>query len=87
MRGHGLPKTVDGLAAATHEDAAFIDNILLNLVSVQRASREVLPHMLKQRWGRIINIGSGYAKRGGGMVAYSAAKHGVIGLTRQWPRS
>lgn len=71
-----------GLLSATHEDQAFIDNLFLNLVSVQRASREVLPHMLAQKHGRIINIGSGYAKTGGGLPAYTAAKHGVIGLTR-----
>jgi NAD(P)-dependent dehydrogenase (short-subunit alcohol dehydrogenase family) len=71
-----------GLLSATHEDQAFIDNLFLNLVSVQRASRAVLPHMLTQKHGRIINIGSGYAKTGGGPSAYSAAKHGVIGLTR-----
>jgi len=38
--------------------------------------------MLKQGDGRIINIGSGYAKRSGGELAYTAAKHGLIGLTR-----
>lgn len=70
------------LMAATHGDQVFIDNLLLNLVSAQRASREVLPHMLKQQYGRIINIGSGYAKHGGGVVSYTAAKHGLVGLTR-----
>lgn len=75
-------KTPLGLLAASHEDQAFIDNLLLNLVSAQRASREVLPHMLERGHGRIVNIGSGYAKRSGGTVAYSAAKHGIIGLTR-----
>ena len=38
--------------------------------------------MIKQKWGRIISIGSGYAKNGGGPLAYSAAKHGLIGMTR-----
>ena len=79
--GIAMPNTATGLAAASHEDQAFVDNILLNLVSVQRMSREALPHMIKQRWGRIINIGSGYAKNGGGLLAYTAAKHGVVGLT------
>jgi NAD(P)-dependent dehydrogenase (short-subunit alcohol dehydrogenase family) len=32
--------------------------------------------------GRIISIGSGYAKNGSGPLAYSAAKHGLIGFTR-----
>ena len=81
--GGGVPpKTPTGLQSATHEDQAFIDNIHLNLTSAYRASREVLPHMIEQRYGRIINIGSGYAKRGGGGLAYTAAKHGVVGLTR-----
>ncbi len=76
------PKTPTGLLSATHEDEAFIDNLMLNLVSAQRACREALPHMLEHGYGRIINIGSGYAKRGGGLLAYTAAKHGVVGLTR-----
>jgi NAD(P)-dependent dehydrogenase (short-subunit alcohol dehydrogenase family) len=81
--GGVLPgKTPLGLLSATHEDQPFIDNLMLNLVSAQRASREVLPHMLERKHGRIINIGSGYAKRSGGTAAYTAAKHGLIGLTR-----
>ena len=44
------------------------------------------PHstdMLAQGWGRIINIASTAALRGYAYVsAYSAAKHGVLGLTR-----
>ena len=71
-----------GLLSATHDDQAFIDNLGLNLVSAYRGSREALPHMLEQGYGRIINIGSGYAKRSGGLIAYTAAKHGVIGMTR-----
>jgi NAD(P)-dependent dehydrogenase (short-subunit alcohol dehydrogenase family) len=47
------------------------------------ACHAVLPHVLARRWGRIVNIAStaglkGYAYT----VAYTAAKHGVIGLTR-----
>jgi NAD(P)-dependent dehydrogenase (short-subunit alcohol dehydrogenase family) len=38
--------------------------------------------MIGQGYGRIINIGSGYAKRSGGLIAYTTAKHGLIGLTR-----
>jgi len=81
--GGGVPpKTPEGLQSATHEDQAFIDNIDLNLTSAYRASREALPHMIARKYGRIINIGSGYAKRGGGGLAYTAAKHGIVGLTR-----
>ncbi|MEZ5553496.1 MAG: SDR family oxidoreductase [Pseudomonadales bacterium] len=81
--GGVLPgKTPLGLLSSTHEDQAFLDNLNLNLVSAQRASREVLPKMLEQGYGRIINIGSGYAKHSGGLLAYTAAKHGLVGLTR-----
>lgn len=81
--GGGVPpQTPVGLLAATHEDQAFLDNISLNLVSAFRASREVLPGMIEQKHGRIINIGSGYAKTGGGGLAYTVAKHGLVGLTR-----
>jgi len=39
--------------------------------------------MLEAKWGRIINIASIAAKSGGKYVAaYTAAKHGVLGLTR-----
>ena len=38
--------------------------------------------MVKQNYGRIIFIGSGSAKRGGGSLSYTAAKHGLVGMTR-----
>ena len=62
--------------------ALFAANVDLNLLSAYRASRVVLGPMVERRFGRIINIGSGYAKRSGGGLAYTAAKHGLIGLTR-----
>lgn len=72
----------EGISAETMDDQAFVNDLNLNLVSMYRASRAVLPGMLERGYGRIINIGSGYAKRSGGAPAYTAAKHGVIGLTR-----
>lgn len=66
----------------THDDQTFIDNINLNLISAWRACREVLVHMRDNGYGRIISIGSGYAKNSGGMIAYTTAKHGIVGMTR-----
>ncbi len=44
--------------------------------------RHALPHMMKQKWGRIINCTSGAFKGGGLRQAnYSAANAGVVGLT------
>ena len=81
--GGGVPpRQAAELSAAEVDDLAFMDNVDLNLFSAYRASQAVLPAMLAQSDGRIINIGSGYAKRSGGGLAYTAAKHGLIGLTR-----
>jgi len=66
----------------THDDQAFLDNLNLNLISAWRATREVLPHMRDRGYGRIISIGSGYAKNSGGSIVYTAAKHGIVGMTR-----
>lgn len=46
-------------------------------------TRAALPHMKKQRWGRIVNIGSEVFQRGvGNFSAYVAAKGGQNGWTR-----
>ena len=45
----------------------------------------VAPHMKKARYGRIVNIASGAGLRAslGGNHAYCAAKHALVGMTRQ----
>jgi len=57
-----------------------------NLSSVFNVTRAVLPSMLDQKFGRIINIASIAAVSGGrlvrGATAYAAAKAGVVGLTK-----
>ncbi|PJJ70740.1 3-oxoacyl-[acyl-carrier protein] reductase [Diaminobutyricimonas aerilata] len=57
-----------------------------NLTSVFNVTRAVLPGMIEQRSGRIINITSVAAIAGGrlvrGATAYAAAKAGVVGLTK-----
>jgi NAD(P)-dependent dehydrogenase (short-subunit alcohol dehydrogenase family) len=46
-------------------------------------AREVAPHMMAQGWGRIVNLTSASGLLGlPGSNAYTAAKAGVIGLTR-----
>ena len=66
----------------THDDDVFEANLALNLTSAYWTTREALPLMRDAGYGRIINIGSGYAKRSGGALAYTCAKHGLIGFTR-----
>lgn len=65
-----------------HDAKDFEDNLFLNLTQAFYATKAALPYMIKQKWGRIISIGSGYAKNGDGPLAYSAGKHGLIGFTR-----
>ena len=79
--GTGLADA-DQMTPAQRDAALFAANVDLNLFSAYRASRVVLDGMVERGYGRIINIGSGYAKRSGGGAAYTAAKHGLIGLTR-----
>jgi len=55
----------------------------IDLKSAFYCSRAVIRHMMKQRWGRIISIASVVGIMGNaGQANYSAAKAGVIGLTK-----
>jgi 3-oxoacyl-[acyl-carrier protein] reductase len=54
----------------------------INLTGVFLCTQAAVPTMLKQRWGRIINISSINGQQGApGQANYSASKAGVIGLT------
>jgi 3-oxoacyl-[acyl-carrier protein] reductase len=53
-----------------------------NLTSAYLAIQQVIPSMLKQRWGRIINISSVFGQMGqAGQANYASSKAGLIGLT------
>ncbi len=66
-----------------HDDALWQRMIDINLNSVYYVSKAVVPAMVEAKWGRIINIASIASKVGGKYIAaYTAAKHGVLGLTR-----
>jgi 3-oxoacyl-[acyl-carrier protein] reductase len=58
-----------------------------NLDGAFHMIRRATPKMLRARWGRIVNIGSVVGSVGGaGQANYSAAKAGLIGLTRATAR-
>jgi NAD(P)-dependent dehydrogenase (short-subunit alcohol dehydrogenase family) len=65
-------------------DAALWNQMLsVNLTGSFVCTQAALPDMVQAQWGRVINVAStagmtGYAY----VVAYCAAKHGVIGMTR-----
>ena len=55
----------------------------INLSSAFHTTRLVLPSMLPNKWGRIINIASAHGLVGSPFkAAYVAAKHGMVGLTK-----
>jgi NAD(P)-dependent dehydrogenase (short-subunit alcohol dehydrogenase family) len=55
----------------------------VTLKGIYLLSREVIPHMIRDGGGSIINIGSGWSLKGGPRAAsYCAAKGGVVNLTR-----
>ena len=63
--------------------AMWNETIAVDLTGVFLCCREVVGAMRQQRWGRIINIASQLAIKGGtGLSHYSAAKAGVVALSK-----
>lgn len=78
--------TKDNLLMRMSEDEWF-DVINTNLSAVYRLSKAVLRGMMKQRWGRIINITSVIGSMGNaGQSNYAATKAGVAGFARSLAR-
>ena len=69
------------------EESHWKDTLALNLESVFTVTRKVLPAMVSERRGSIINISSLSGLRGlAGQTAYAAAKAGLLGFTRSLAR-
>lgn len=62
-------------------DDSFWSDMNVKIMGYLRCSREVAPHMQRQGWGRIINIGGGAARRAGSILA-SARNVAVVALTK-----
>jgi NAD(P)-dependent dehydrogenase (short-subunit alcohol dehydrogenase family) len=64
-------------------DELWHDILAVNLTGAYNCCKVFLPKMVEAKWGRIINIASTTAKVGYPYVsAYTASKHGLLGLTR-----
>jgi 3-oxoacyl-[acyl-carrier protein] reductase len=74
--------TKDGLAMRM-KPADWNLVLQINLSGAFFAAQQVLPAMVKQRWGRIINIASVVGQAGNaGQANYVSSKAGIIGLTK-----
>ena len=74
--------TRDGIAMRMKQ-ADWDAVINTNLSGAFAACQAVLPSMMKERWGRIVNLSSVVGRSGNaGQANYVAAKAGLIGLTK-----
>ena len=63
----------------------FADIVTLNMNGCFHTMRAVLPAMIAQRYGKIVNVGGTFGMRGrAGRMAYSASKWGLRGITKSF---
>ena len=76
--GGNTPQRADQIT-----DEAWDNIIEINLSSIMRLTRAVLPQMMERKWGRIIHTSSVLGLGGKlGRNVYSATKAGLIGMAR-----
>ena len=81
--------TMEGTTEESSEFAAMTDeawdlSIARNLTTCYNVTRLVLPGMIRRKYGRIVNVSSvtGPMVSSRGLAAYSAAKAGMVGMSR-----
>jgi 3-oxoacyl-[acyl-carrier protein] reductase len=78
--------TMDGMLTKMTEEA-WTNVLSVNLTGVFLCTRAVVPHMVEQGRGVILNASSVVGLYGNiGQTNYAATKAGVIGLTRTWAK-
>lgn len=76
--GSNAPQRADQIT-----DEAWNNIIELNLTSIMRLTRAVLPQMMERKWGRVIHISSVLGLGGKlGRNVYSATKAALVGMAR-----
>ena len=76
-----IPISRVGIEDLTEEEWDLVYRV--NMKGMFLVTKAVVPHMKKQRYGKIVNIGSGSMLEGaGGRAHYTSAKAAVVGFTR-----
>ena len=87
LRDSQLIKWKDGAVVAQMDDATFDAVINVNLKGVFLCTRAVVPHMIRNGGGVILNASSIVGLYGNfGQTNYAATKAGVISFTQTWAR-
>jgi NAD(P)-dependent dehydrogenase (short-subunit alcohol dehydrogenase family) len=76
----------EAMPASSVPSGVVRETLETNLVGALRLSQGVIPGMRERRYGRIVNVSSGYgaesAMDDGGVLAYKLSKLGLNGMTR-----
>jgi len=78
----GITQAVSNLDMTEEDWNRILD---VNLKGTFLCTKEALPHMIRQGWGRIVCISSVSGKKGGGRIGgvhYAASKAGILGFTK-----
>jgi 3-oxoacyl-[acyl-carrier protein] reductase len=87
VRDAQLVKWKEGAAVATMDDATFDAVVNVNLKGVFYCTRAVVPHMIRNGSGVVLNASSIVGLYGNfGQTNYAATKAGVISFTQTWAR-
>jgi 3-oxoacyl-[acyl-carrier protein] reductase len=74
-----------GKSGVETDPAEFDATVALNMGGCFNMIRAVLPAMMAQRYGKIVNVGGTFGMRGrAGRLAYSASKWGLRGITKSF---
>lgn len=74
-----------GKSAVETTPEEFDEIVTLNMNGCFHTMRAVLPHMIRQRYGKVINVGGTFGMHGkAGRMAYSASKWGLRGITKSF---
>ncbi len=74
-----------GKTGAETTPEEFDDIVTLNMNGCFHTMRSVVPAMIAQKYGKIVNVGGTFGMRGrAGRMAYSASKWGLRGITKSF---